>query len=242
MPNKPQFPMYVQDQMAVDLAGAAYTFAMMARALETDHPFQPDPEPQGPEKYVRKGLQRKLVRLSAASVIMAVAGWEARLNSLLHLTDDATFRAGSKTWRALPDEARQHWPALWRDEVNKTRKLQLLDKSREALRLAGMEPIKTGEGIGQAFAILVNLRDALVHSKPALRRHGRNVPQRELDPLEVDVRNRFSPSSLAGEHEPYLWRRCLGAGCARWAVNTAEGYAMEFRMRLGVPVSRPDPL
>lgn len=77
---------------------------------------------------------------------------------------------------------------------------------------------------------LFRLRDALVNYlnfRPVGRRglHSRLDGKYPLNPYAI-------------EHARWFPDRCLGAGCAKWAVSTAEVFGDDFRRRMGIP-ARP---
>jgi hypothetical protein len=53
--------------------------------------------------------------------------------------------------------------------------------------------------------------------------------------LEKRLRTKFPPSSLAPASAPWFPDRCLGAGCAKWAVRTAQAFSDDFCRRMGIP-------
>jgi hypothetical protein len=77
---------------------------------------------------------------------------------------------------------------------------------------------------------LVRLRDALVHcgpERPESRRRARTIEQRLHDLV--------SPNPLAEADAPWFPDVCLSAGCADWAVRTADGFSAAFCRRLSLP-------
>jgi hypothetical protein len=78
---------------------------------------------------------------------------------------------------------------------------------------------------------LVKLRDALVHcgpERPDSRRRARTLEQRLHD---IVATNPLAPADA-----PWFPDICLSAGCAEWAVRTADAFSQEFCRRLSLPV------
>ena len=78
---------------------------------------------------------------------------------------------------------------------------------------------------------LVKLRDALVHcgpERPESRRRARTLEQRLHDVVPTNP--------LAPADAPWFPDICLSAGCAEWAVRTADAFSQEFCRRLSLPV------
>jgi hypothetical protein len=84
---------------------------------------------------------------------------------------------------------------------------------------------------------LLELRDALVHHQPE-----RHDEQRRHQRLQRRLRNRFAPNTLLAARARWFPDLCLGAGCATWALRSAEAYSDEFCGRMGIPSRvRPAP-
>lgn len=54
--------------------------------------------------------------------------------------------------------------------------------------------------------------------------------------LEKRLKTKFPPSALALPDAPWFPELCLGAGCAQWAVKTAQVFSDDFCHRMGIPV------
>ena len=240
-----EYAIRILDRLALQLTGAATRFAKMASQLEESVPIPPNPKAGEREKHEYVVLQNELIQLSASAVIMAVAGWEANINERLqaahHKRDtyspSGNFVIGQGFGKELSHEAISKWADLWEEELNRTSTLDPLEKTNKALELAGVERLPLGQGSAQEFRLLLDVRNTLVHMKPVFRRHGNSVPQKDRDQLESRLRSRFSPSKIAHVHEPYLWKQCLGAGCARWAVLTVDALWNDVNNRLGNPIT-----
>jgi len=229
-------PIFVLDRIAQPLSAAACHFARQAHQIEQSVQLDPDPSFSDAVKLHYQTEQSRLIQLAASTVIMTVAGWEADMNERLQICADPRLGTISATQDSLTPEARREWAKLWRAEMKRELNLNPLEKTLKALELAGLESLPLGQGSAQDFALLLRLRDALVHAKPVYRRHGRSVPQKDKDPLEAALCKKFPPSKLAHHGEPYLWRHCLGAGCAVWAVQTVTALHNDVNKRMGIQI------
>ena len=56
-----------------------------------------------------------------------------------------------------------------------------------------------------------------------------------LESLEKRLRTKFPPNALVPAKAPWFPDRCLGAGCATWAVKTVQVFSDDFCHRMGIP-------
>ena len=127
--------------------------------------------------------------------------------------------------KGLDDQAMallaRRWPKLERNPG-------ILLKYREALQSLSKHALDPNVQPYKDADNLVYLRNTLTHYKP------------EWDDakIHVEIRDRlegkFDVNPLAPD--AYLWfpEQCLGSGCAKWAVNTAEEFVRAFCKHLGI--------
>lgn len=106
----------------------------------------------------------------------------------------------------------------------------ILTKYQTSLTLGEKSPFPKGEDPYQAVDSLIRLRNALVHYKPEW-----DSDLKEHQKLEERLGKRFSHNPLAKTNMAFIPHRCLGHGCAAWAVKTAIDFYNQFRERLGIP-------
>lgn len=158
------------------------------------------------------------------AVVMAVSALEASINELyLEAVDRNTHALGTLT----PDQISQ-LEVLW-EFVDRT---NILAKYQVVLAVCGRERFAKGSEPYQSTDALIDLRNAVVHFKPEwddeLEVHAR---------LEQRLAGRFDDCLLAARAQGRMvWfpGRCLGAGCAGWAIATVERFVGEFCGRLGI--------
>jgi hypothetical protein len=56
------------------------------------------------------------------------------------------------------------------------------------------------------------------------------------DKFEKILRKKFAPNPLAEKNNPFFPDKCLGHGCAEWALINSVIFTDEFFRRLGLPV------
>ena len=115
------------------------------------------------------------------------------------------------------------WPHL-------ERHVKILLKYQHALLVVGKPALPKGENPYQDADNLVHLRNALTHYKPewdnALKMHA---------DIRARLEGKFAVNPLAPDAHLWFPDRCLGSGCAKWAVGAAEEFVRAFCERLGIP-------
>jgi hypothetical protein len=193
------------------LRGAAL-FARDCARLEEEHTW-----PATEEVLLRHGTA------AVSAVMLAVAGLEATANEI-HL--DALDRNRKALGKAA--EAAQSIEELW-DTIEQR---PVLRKFNWFLTLAGVVPMKKDTQPYMAAADLVELRNALVHYRPEWSHSMKRSPK-----LEARLRGKFPLNRLSMPDQFFIPYRCLGYGCAKWAVETARALLREFYSRLEVEAS-----
>lgn len=107
---------------------------------------------------------------------------------------------------------------------------KVLNKYQLALSVSDGDPFDMKTSPYYDADSLFRLRDALVNYLN-FRPVGRRGLRSRLD-------GKFPLNPYALERGGWFPERCLGAGCARWAVSTAEVFGDDFCRRMGIP-ARP---
>jgi hypothetical protein len=160
------------------------------------------------------------------AVLSSVAYLEAVINELFQ---DAADGHGSYL-QPLPKETHDSLAELWNDIEKGMRSIvSILSKFQLALFCARKPKFEEGQRPYQDVKLLIDLRNALVHYKPTTL--GGDTRHR----LEAGLQTKFPENSLMrGMGNPYLPDKCLGHGCADWAVRSVRTFADEFCLRLGI--------
>ena len=97
---------------------------------------------------------------------------------------------------------------------------ETFDKYDKLLEIAGHVPLPKGQQPYQDAKLLMALRNEIVHFKPESLTA--NIPHQ----LERKLSKKFAPNALVTSvGNPWWPDKCLGAGCAEWAVAAAKSYA-----------------
>lgn len=107
---------------------------------------------------------------------------------------------------------------MWKQIVHGS---STLGKYQSALTLAGKPLFDEGTLPYQDVFLLTRVRNALTHYRPEWV-EGR--PQK----LEESLKGRFLLSPFYDKGSPFFPHRCLGHGCAQWAVISSIGFTDDF--------------
>lgn len=161
---------------------------------------------------------------ASASVILSVAALESSINELYQQAIDRDKNALESFTKEQMALLEQLWPEVER--------FPILKKYQVALTVKNGNGMHTGNEPYQSAYSLVALRNGLVHFKAewddSLDEHLK---------LENRLRSYFKPSRLAERAKgSMVWfpHKCLGAGSATCACNTAKCFSKNFCALMGI--------
>ncbi|HSA54539.1 MAG TPA: hypothetical protein VLE53_02495 [Gemmatimonadaceae bacterium] len=190
---------------------ATRQFAANARVLEQ----------RGPDRVTATGLDRHRAYVTAA-ILAAVAFLEASINELYLDLQELEPSNGAQPLNRLLARLPDVWPAAERAPI--------LHRYQLALALADAERFDQSRPPYTDAESLIQLREALVHQQPDPDDGGARLRK-----LERRLRQRFAPNALARATDAWFPHLCLGAGCADWAVQTAQSFSDAFCQRMSIP-------
>lgn len=178
------------------------------------------------------------------AVLSSVAFLEAAVNELY--SDAADDSHPSEIMRSIgegyamkmPKDVRGLLAGLWGTERFRIG-ARTLEKYEIALRTAGAAGFDTGAQPYQDVALLIQLRNALIHFEPQSHHQGEDEPTRferrlrgkfPLNPLAAPPINPLGKDPLL----PFLPDKCLGYGCAVWALESSVAFTQEFFSGMGL--------
>ncbi|MCJ0892902.1 hypothetical protein MTX35_11610 [Rhodococcus sp. ARC_M12] len=162
---------------------------------------------------------------AVTAVLSSVAYLECLVNQVFQDVADTEQGQPNSRTEGITEAAQSLMRTLWTDARLDT-KLTVIDKYQLALLCVGKPRLETGRDPVQSAALLVRLRNELVHFKPEWHDHA------DEHRFERQLKNRFADSRLPGD--PWFPNKCLGAGCASWACDTASALAVEWWSRMGL--------
>jgi hypothetical protein len=163
----------------------------------------------------------------------AVAFLEAFINELFQDAADATepkpVPGAHVGLRGLSDDVVQLMAAYW-NSTDEGERVRTLDKYDTARLFAGCQRQDRGRLADQDVPRVIALRNWSVHYRPQSYSHD----EPDLRAKVEDARVRITENALmAGADNPWSTDKALGAGCARWAVDTVRAFVDEFVAAMG---------
>ena len=193
---------------------SAARFASVCSAIEGEERHLNWPQPRWDEARSN----------SLAAVLLAAASLESSVNEFYQQAVDRDNNA----LESLSNIQMQLLEELWRE----IEKLSPLRKYQVALVSMGYKPMSKGHEPYRSADGLMRLRNALVHFKPEW-----DDDLRDHRSLEQRLSQLFPVSALADRAEGQMvWfpNKCLGAGCAEWAIESAIKFSKQFVTTLGI--------
>lgn len=159
------------------------------------------------------------------AVLAAVAFLEATINEF--------FIGCSEPARgeiSIAGDVRKRIGRMWHHDIPRTAKYSVPEKYEIAVALVGVRPFDKGSRPYQDVSMLVNLRNYLIHFEPGWAVAGSDAPENVpgAKKLAVGLRGRFAPNPMIAGGNPFLPDKCLGHGCAEWAVESSLAFADSF--------------
>jgi hypothetical protein len=170
------------------------------------------------------------------AIFFAVSFLEATINELFADTaDDTMVKIDSNLWQLEP-KAISMMANFWKIAIKGKPRFSILEKYQVALILTDKPKFDTDINPYQDVSHLVNLRNALIHYKPEWIPHLSGTNKNEMDPhkFEKMLKVKFKENPMAGVGDPFFPDKCLGHGCAEWAVRSSINFVDDFFSRLGL--------
>lgn len=160
---------------------------------------------------------------ATGAILTAVAFLEATINEVLSdaVEDGSLYGLKREQTTAIANE--------WR-RVRAKGRVPMTDKFKLVLRAVGHSGLSSGKTYFN-MTLLVELRDKLVHFNPEWT----PLTSVHPPPLEAKLMRKFAANQLADPGTLFFPDRCLGHGCAQWAVRSALEFTDAFFSKLGVP-------
>jgi len=218
---------FVNDPIAGTLRSASIAFARHAIRLSENCSWD------GNSTYttIHETENRRVAEQAIGAVIVAVAGVDGLINEILSDASDPASPKGNI--RNITENAYRRWGRLWTEGAF-ARKLNAVEKCDMALAVADLPGMPSDGQAVENMKALIALRNELVHSEPKYRRFGHAFAQGERALLERRLNGKFQLNTKVPSNLPFIWQRCLGVGCATWAVDTVSDFENTLFEALGI--------
>lgn len=169
-----------------------------------------------------------------AVLFFTVSFLEATINELFK---DARESDSTSTLNLSP-EISKSFSDIWRTNF---KRFSTLDKYQKALTLAAVEKFNIGQQPYQDVKLLTQLRNSLIHYEPEWIQGDEDFNERDVHRFEKLLTRKFALNQLMEQSgNPFYPDKCLGFGCAKWAIESSLNFTDEFFKRLGIPPTYDD--
>jgi len=211
--SEDEVPAYSRDRMSHQHIISARYFARVAQEIE-----------DGDLNAITQEDKLSHRAFATAAVFSAASFLEASINEL-YLELQKLSQSSQAPLRRELEMLPRVWPQIVTSPV--------LHKYQLALSVADGDQYNESKAPFLDADSLTHLRDALLSYRPDWEdRRGKHRS------LEKRLQAKFAPSALVSDQAPWFPDRCLGAGCAKWAVKAVEVFSDDFSHRMAIP-SRP---
>lgn len=210
--------------LSIQLIQTAAFFCRKAHACEKKW----DPDALEPEQRDRFRSEHSSYVLGA--IMSATMSLEAMINELFSEAGDK-FK---ENLNSLTENQLTLLERMWDRGIPRTARYSILEKYEVFLDLIDSEQFDRGRQPYQDAKNLVALRNELVHYEPEWQVVTSETPQSQQHRLRKALRGRFEENPLTGAGNPFFPDKCLGHGCAEWALETAVSFADKFVELAGI--------
>jgi hypothetical protein len=170
------------------------------------------------------------------SVFSSVSFLESTVNELYADAADEAYLFADERHEALL----QLISEKWKNTKNFDR-APVLTRYQKILAISGQPVFDDGDQAFINVRNLIEIRNHLMHYRRewVVIRDGRGPHKSEetaTDKFGKMLRKKFAANPLAAKNIPFFPDKCLGHGCAEWAVMNSIIFVDEFFHRLGLPV------
>jgi hypothetical protein len=157
------------------------------------------------------------------AIIVSVASLEATINEVFISArdNDNLFNVFDHTT-----------PKALTELFNIVERSEILQKYQFVLIGANKEVFECGKSPYQAVYCLIKLRNVLVHYKPEWDTDSKN-PHKSIENC-LNIKS-FKTNPFSQANDAFFPKKCLGHGCAEWAVKSSIKFIEEFYKRMGFP-------
>jgi hypothetical protein len=216
-----------RDCFSVRYIQSAAQLCCLAFAVE-----QELPDPGSAPEDTR--LRHEAFVLSA--VLSSVSFLESTVNELHADATDEEFAAADERHGTLLRTIGREW-----HNPRNFDRAPILTKYQTILAIAGRPGFGEEDPAFGNVRDLIAIRNHLLHyTREWVVIHHRRFPGREpestSDHFERILARKFAVNPLAPRNVPFFPDKCLGHGCAEWAILNSIIFVDEFYRRLGLPV------
>lgn len=124
---------------------------------------------------------------------------------------------------------------MWKRDIPRTAHYQIIEKFQIALTLARKPLLDLSRSPFQDVQTLIIMRNDLIHFEPVWTSVEAEKAHKRILSLQQEKKFALNPL-ITSAGNPFYPDKCLGHGCAKWAVSNSIQFAEDFFSRMGIPV------
>jgi hypothetical protein len=217
-----QFSMSVRSYFSLQFITSAALFAREAYRIEQEERDEVSPS--------QKEQHRTYV---LGSIVFSVTFLEALVNEMATDYSEEQYHHFSKMKNRLHEIIGQSW----KEGIYPT---SILQKYQQTLFLTHKSAFDTGQNPYQNVYFLKGLRNRIIHFEPEHIEQLNTAPDEDIKvhTLEKRLEGKFAENPFyADTGNAFYPEKCLGHGCAEWAVKSSVAFADRFFDKLEVDCS-----
>lgn len=169
----------------------------------------------------------------ATGAIFAAASFlEATINEVFADTVD---HPEGELAAPLDAMTKQLMADMWKRDIPRTAHYQIIEKFQIALTLARKPLLDLSRPPFQDVQTLIIIRNNLIHFEPVWTSVEAEKAHKRILSLQQEKKFAFNPL-ITSAGNPFYPDKCLGHGCAKWAVVNSIQFVEDFYTRMGIPV------
>jgi hypothetical protein len=180
----------------------------------------------------------KQIAYITAAVFASVSFLEATINELFADAHDKVPTVVNQLQPETISQMSEMWKLMFpKPEMRKLgvpKSSKILQKFQTALTLTRKPMFDSENSHYKDIDCLIKLRNALVHYEPEWITNSSDTEEDTIQKMEKILKGKFQLNPLAGIGNSFFPDKCLGHGCAEWAVRSSMMFADEFFLRMGL--------
>lgn|SRR6266487_605575 len=166
------------------------------------------------------------------AIFAAASFLEATINELFADTVD---HPDGELASHLEVATRQLMADMWKRDIPRTAHYQIIEKFQIALTLARKSLLDLSRSPFQDVQTLIIIRNDLIHFEPVWTSIEAEKVHKRILSLQQEKKFALNPL-ITGALNPFYPDKCLGHGCAKWAISNSIEFVEDFFSRMGIPV------
>ena len=163
------------------------------------------------------------------AIFSSVAVLEAAINELFQDAYEEHLAYIAPLSPVVRESIGDFWRIIAEHNVRARSRFGTTEKYEIALALTQNEPLDHDDSVYRDVRLVIRIQNALVHYKPS------TLMQIDKSGFDESLHGKFSLNPMmVGTENPFFPDKALGAGCARWGIDSCRRFADQFFDKLGV--------